>query len=59
VATPSSSDSSTSTRREERNTCSEAHGIQQSDVSGPNFNLRRPVAIQPARYVRLELRFDF
>jgi len=33
--------------------------IQQSDVTGPSFNLRLPVAIQPARFVRLELRYDF
>jgi hypothetical protein len=41
------------------NVTNAGHGIQQSDVSGPNFNLRLPVAIQPARYARLELRFDF
>lgn len=35
------------------------HGIQQSDVTGTSFNLRLPVAVQPARFVRLELRYDF
>jgi hypothetical protein len=41
------------------NVTNAGHGIQQSDVTGVNFNLRLPVAIQPARYLRLELRYDF
>jgi hypothetical protein len=41
------------------NVTNAGHSIQQSDVTGPNFNLRLPVEIQPARYVRLELRYDF
>jgi hypothetical protein len=33
--------------------------IQQSDLSGGAFNSRLPVAIQPARFVRLGLAYDF
>lgn len=33
--------------------------VQESDVSGSAFNLRLPIAIQPPRFVRLELRYDF
>jgi hypothetical protein len=41
------------------NVTNAGNGIQQSDVTGPNFNLRLPVALQPARYLRLGLRLDF
>jgi hypothetical protein len=33
--------------------------LQEDDRSGPSFNLRLPVAIQPPRFVRLEFRFEF
>ena len=33
--------------------------IQEVDWSGPAFNLRLPVAVQPARFVRLEVRYEF
>ena len=33
--------------------------IQQSDVTGPNFNLRLPIAIEPPRFARFELRYRF
>ncbi len=33
--------------------------IQENDLSGPTFNLRLPVAIQPPRLVRLGLRYEF
>jgi hypothetical protein len=33
--------------------------IQESDVSGPDFNARLPVAIEPARFVRLGLSLYF
>jgi hypothetical protein len=33
--------------------------IQESDISGPEFNARLPVAIQPARYARLGFSFEF
>jgi hypothetical protein len=41
------------------NVTNAGHSIQQSDITGPNFNLRLPVEIQSARYLRLELRYDF
>ena len=34
-------------------------GIQEIDASGPSFNMRLPVAVQPPRFVRLELRYAF
>lgn len=33
--------------------------IQQSDMTGPSFNLRLPVAIEPPRFVRFEMRYRF
>ncbi len=33
--------------------------IQQSDLTGPTFNLRLPVAIEPPRFARFELRYRF
>jgi hypothetical protein len=33
--------------------------LQESDLSGPSFNLRLPVAIQPPRFVRLGFRYEF
>jgi hypothetical protein len=33
--------------------------IQQSDLSGQTFNSRLPIAIQPARFVRLGLTYNF
>jgi hypothetical protein len=33
--------------------------IQQSDLSGPDFNSRLPVAIQSPRFVRLALAYNF
>jgi hypothetical protein len=33
--------------------------IQENDLSGPSFNQRLPVAIQPSRYVRLGFRYEF
>ncbi len=33
--------------------------IQQSDLSDPTFNSRLPIAIQPARFVRLGLAYNF
>ncbi|MBZ5578176.1 MAG: hypothetical protein LAP40_16565 [Acidobacteriia bacterium] len=35
------------------------HAIQESDLSGPSFNRRLPVAIQAPRAVRLGFRYDF
>ena len=36
-----------------------AKRLQESDLSSPAFNLRLPVAIQPPRFARIELRYDF
>ncbi len=33
--------------------------IQENDLSGPAFNLRLPVAIQPPRFVRFGFRYEF
>lgn len=33
--------------------------LQENDFSGPTFNLRLPVAIQEARAVRFQLKYDF
>jgi hypothetical protein len=36
-----------------------AHRLQESDLSGPTFNQRLPVAIQAPRFVRVEFRYEF
>ena len=36
-----------------------AQRVQESDISGPAFNLRLPVAIQPARFLRIGFRYEF
>jgi hypothetical protein len=41
------------------NLANAGRSVQESDWSGPSFNMRLPVAIQPPRFVRLELRYDF
>ena len=41
------------------NLANAGRSVQESDWSGPSFNLRLPVGIQPPRYVRLEVRYDF
>jgi hypothetical protein len=33
--------------------------FQQSDITGPSFNLRLPISIEPARFARFELRYRF
>jgi hypothetical protein len=33
--------------------------LQESDLSGPSFNLRLPVSIQPPRFVRVGFRYEF
>jgi hypothetical protein len=33
--------------------------IRESDVTGPAFNLRLPVAIQPSRFVGFGFQFEF
>ncbi len=41
------------------NVLNAAQRLQESDLSGAAFNLRLPVAIQPPRFARLELRYEF
>ena len=41
------------------NVTNAGQSIQQNDLTGPSFNQRLPVAIQPPRFVRFELRYDF
>ncbi|HXN47703.1 MAG TPA: hypothetical protein VN893_13745, partial [Bryobacteraceae bacterium] len=41
------------------NVTNAAKRLQESDLSSPAFNQRLPVAIQPPRYARIELRWDF
>jgi len=33
--------------------------IRQEDLTGPAFNSRLPIAIEPPRFVRFELRYHF
>jgi hypothetical protein len=33
--------------------------LQENDLSGPSFNLRLPVSIQPPRFVRIGFRYEF
>jgi hypothetical protein len=41
------------------NVTNSAQRIQENDLSGPSFNQRLPVAIQPSRYVRVGFRYEF
>jgi hypothetical protein len=41
------------------NVTNAAQRLQEDDLSGPSFNLRLPVAIEPPRFVRLGFRYDF
>lgn len=41
------------------NVTNEDLAIQQSDLTGPTFNLRLPIAIEPPRFVRFEIRYRF
>ncbi len=41
------------------NVTNAAQRLQENDISGPSFNLRLPVAIQPTRFARLELLYEF
>jgi hypothetical protein len=41
------------------NVTNAGQAIQQSDLSGPNFNQRLPVAIQPPRFLRIGFRFEY
>jgi hypothetical protein len=41
------------------NVTNEDLAIQQTDLTGPTFNLRLPIAIEPPRFARFELRYRF
>jgi hypothetical protein len=41
------------------NVTNAGHRIQEDDLSGPSFNRRLPIAIQPSRSTRLEVRYEF
>jgi len=41
------------------NATNAAQRLQESDLSGPAFNLRLPVAIQPPRMLRVGVRYEF
>jgi hypothetical protein len=41
------------------NLTNSAQRLQEDDLSGPSFNLRLPVAIQPPRSVRIGFRYEF
>jgi hypothetical protein len=41
------------------NVTNAAQRLQENDLSGPSFNLRLPVAIQPPRFVRIGFRYEF
>ncbi len=41
------------------NVLNAGRSMQEIDWSGPQFNLRLPLAIQPPRFLRLELRYGF
>jgi hypothetical protein len=44
---------------EKLNVINAGERLQEYDLSGPSFNLRLPVAIQPSRFVRLGFRYEF
>ncbi|HEX4167278.1 MAG TPA: hypothetical protein VHZ55_17575 [Bryobacteraceae bacterium] len=41
------------------NLANAGHKLQEEDLSGPSFNLRLPVSIQPPRLVRILLQYEF
>jgi hypothetical protein len=41
------------------NVTNAAQRLQENDLSGPSFNQRLPVAIQPGRFVRLGFQYEF
>jgi hypothetical protein len=41
------------------NVTNAAQRLQENDLTGTSFNLRLPVSIQPARFVRIGLRYEF
>jgi hypothetical protein len=41
------------------NVTNAAQRLQENDLSGPSFNLRLPVSIQPPRFLRIGFRYEF
>ncbi len=41
------------------NATNAGHRLQEQDLTGPSFNLRLPVSIQPARQARIGFRYEF
>jgi len=41
------------------NVANSGYQLQQNETTGTSFNLRLPVEIQPARFARIELRYNF
>ena len=41
------------------NVANNGYKIQENEITGTSFNLRLPVEIQPARFVRFQLRYTF
>jgi hypothetical protein len=41
------------------NVTNENNSIQQSDISGPFFNQRLPIVIEPPRFFRFEIQYHF
>jgi hypothetical protein len=41
------------------NVTNSAQRLQEGDLTGPSFNLRLPVAIQPPCFVRIGFRYEF
>ncbi len=41
------------------NVTNAAQRLQENDLTGPSFNLRLPVAIQPPRFLRVGFRYEF
>jgi hypothetical protein len=41
------------------NVANSGYKIQENEITGPSFNRRLPVEIQPARFARIELRYTF
>jgi len=41
------------------NVANSSYKLQENEITGTSFNLRRPVEIQPARFVRIQFRYTF
>jgi hypothetical protein len=41
------------------NVANSGYKLQENEITGTSFNMRLPVEIQPARFVRVEFRYTF